>query len=667
MKKKALAILLAVLLVVALLPSFALAAGPDINTASNWVADRTEPGDFAISGGNITFTVTENPAADSWYAWQGRGFFTGAEFGGEWSVEYDIVVTDAMLTTDNINASVWIQIDEDGGNTAASQADCVDWCIVKYSKEDAAPAWQWWDSINGTWNDIAGVTPTAGTHTVKISFKDGTVTQSIDGTDVNDYSVGVTEAAPVYLIVMGRSYGDSFGLTFGVPEIVYPMFQMEDFGLWGAAYPGWYNVGWRYAASFDVTTITGIEVGLCDASGALIVKYTADADQLAFQASNGYITAAKQSSAPFSYTIEEIEDDDWTVTYGPAADKWQVAACYVTVTTSAGKTWTGENAYAHTHVYDQEIVRDGALKSAATYSSPAIYYKSCIDGAVGDTETFEYGDPLPLPPAPPAPVTYALTFATDGGTEIPALSVTAGTVVDLADYAPEKDGFTFAGWFADEALTEAVTSVTVTAAKTVYAKWDKVPCDGGEDCVSHPYADVDTAAWYHEAVDYVIENGLMQGIGDGKFDPLGVTTRAQLVMTLYRLEGEPAAAFEPTFNDVAESDWYADAVMWANSTGIACGYGNGEFGAEDALLREQAAVILYRYAVYKGLDVSVDPNTNFLSFNDFWDVSDYATAAMEWALTRGIIEGYDWDILPQGDAIRVQTAAMLFRFCENVL
>ena len=120
------------------------------------------------------------------------------------------------------------------------------------------------------------------------------------------------------------------------------------------------------------------------------------------------------------------------------------------------------------------------------------------------------------------------------------------------------------------------------------------------------------------------------------------------------------------FTDVAEGEWYTDAVRWAAGADIVGGYGNGEFGADDTITREQLAAILYRYAVYKGYDVSVGEDTNLLSYADFADLSEYAIPAMQWACGAGIVNGTSESTLtPQGEATRAQVAAMLQRFCQQ--
>ena len=182
-----------------------------------------------------------------------------------------------------------------------------------------------------------------------------------------------------------------------------------------------------------------------------------------------------------------------------------------------------------------------------------------------------------------------------------------------------------------------------------------------------PFGDVDDGDWFADAVRFVYENGMMNGVSETYFAPHATTSRSMIVTILYRLEGEPVVDDAMDFTDVAGDAYYAEAVRWAASEGIVGGYGGGLFGSDDAVTREQLAVILYRYAVYKGYDVSIGEDTNILSYADFADLSEYAIPAMQWACGAGVITGVtDATLVPQGEATRAQVAAMLMRFCEAI-
>ena len=185
-------------------------------------------------------------------------------------------------------------------------------------------------------------------------------------------------------------------------------------------------------------------------------------------------------------------------------------------------------------------------------------------------------------------------------------------------------------------------------------------------CPSEKYTDVNTAAWYHEGVDYAIKNGLMEGVGSNLFAPDATTTRAMVVTILYRLDGEPAVTKDIPFADVPAGQWYSNAINWAAANGIVDGYGNGKFGPDDTITREQMAAILYRYASYKGYSVS--DLANLTGYTDAASVSEWAATAMRWAVAEGLIEGTSATTLsPSGDSTRAQVATILMRFCEGVV
>lgn len=179
------------------------------------------------------------------------------------------------------------------------------------------------------------------------------------------------------------------------------------------------------------------------------------------------------------------------------------------------------------------------------------------------------------------------------------------------------------------------------------------------------FTDVNTADWFYDEVEYVYDKGMMGGTGADTFNPNGTTTRGMIVTVLHRMEGTPAAA-GVEFTDVPADAWYADAVAWASANSIVNGVGSGLFAPNDPITREQLASILFRYAQYKGYDVSVGLSTNILSYDDALDVSDYAFSALQWACGAGLINGIGTALAPQGNATRCQVAAILMRLCENV-
>lgn len=179
------------------------------------------------------------------------------------------------------------------------------------------------------------------------------------------------------------------------------------------------------------------------------------------------------------------------------------------------------------------------------------------------------------------------------------------------------------------------------------------------------FSDV-TDGWYQNAVAYVVENRLMNGMGDGStFEPGTPTSRGMLVTILYRLEGEPAVSGSSGFADVAASQWYTKAVIWASANGIVDGYGNGSFGPGDPITREQFATILYRYAQYKKLNTSA--SNDLSGYTDADRVSSWAADGMKWANGSGLITGVtSTTLVPGNKASRAEAATILMRYCEKI-
>lgn len=183
--------------------------------------------------------------------------------------------------------------------------------------------------------------------------------------------------------------------------------------------------------------------------------------------------------------------------------------------------------------------------------------------------------------------------------------------------------------------------------------------------VELPFTDVPEGAWYEDAAAYVYKHGLMAGTSATTFAPDVTTSRAMIATILWRMAGSPVVNFAMNYTDVAQGQWYSEAVRWATSEGVVTGYGNGLFGTNDSITREQLASILYRYAQTKGYDTSVGENTNILSYTDALEISEYAIPAMQWACGAGIMEGDAGYLTPQGDATRAQVATMLMRWMEQ--
>ena len=198
---------------------------------------------------------------------------------------------------------------------------------------------------------------------------------------------------------------------------------------------------------------------------------------------------------------------------------------------------------------------------------------------------------------------------------------------------------------------------TRCGAKDPNSQPSPVDCDGGEACPAYSFSDVNAGDWYHEAVDYTLKNGLMNGVGGGRFDPDGSLTRAMLVTILYRSENTPDVSGESNpFADVPDGQWYTDAVIWAAKEGIVNGTSKTTFAPNDSITREQIATILYRY------DGAVKVSGDLDQFSDASDVSTYALDAMVWAVKEGIIGGMNGKLSPKDNATRAQIATILYRY-----
>lgn len=180
-----------------------------------------------------------------------------------------------------------------------------------------------------------------------------------------------------------------------------------------------------------------------------------------------------------------------------------------------------------------------------------------------------------------------------------------------------------------------------------------------------PFTDVSTSDWFYSDVMFVYENGLFSGTDSRSFSPNASMTRAMLVTVLYRLEGEPAGTGSSSFSDVSSGSYYEKAVAWAAANGIVTGTGSTSFSPDAKVTREQLAAILYRYAQYKKL--GTDAGAKLDSFSDAGNVSGYASEALSWAVSEGLINGASGRLMPKGDATRAQVAAILHRFVENVM
>ena len=304
---------------------------------------------------------------------------------------------------------------------------------------------------------------------------------------------------------------------------------------------------------------------------------------------------------------------------------------------------------------------DGTIEGNVTNEGTIDY-----DGKITGTLTNKDGGKVEYPYVPPVIPTYkttveeceggsvvaspssaregqkvTLTVKPQAGQELKSLKVTDkdGDAVTLTKV---EGGYTF---------NMPKGGVTVTA---VFG------CDGGAACPSKGFTDLDSDKWYHEYMDYAVEQGLLEGTTPTTMEPNATLTRAQLAQILYNLEGKPQVQGDLDFTDVAEGKWYYAAILWANQEGVVDGMSPDTFAPNEDISRQDLALMLYRYAGEPTVTGDLD------GFKDAGQVGDWAEEAITWAVEEGIIDGMTPTTLePTGTATRAQAAAMLQRFLEG--
>ena len=342
--------------------------------------------------------------------------------------------------------------------------------------------------------------------------------------------------------------------------------------------------------------------------------------------SNEY-TYTLQGDAPASTTV--IFSSSEKVTINGEEQSTGVGSVQVPIPTGSSTITVtmGEKTY-HLH-----LTRSGGGGGERTYP-PTIL------------ET-EHGTVTVDPTHPRQGDTVTITAQADEGYEVGEVTVTRpdGSQVELTENSDGTWGFTQPG-----------ESVTIAVA---------FRCDGGELCPSAHLTDVELGTWYHEAVDYVVEHGIMAGVSATAFQPNGSLTRGQVVQILHNLEGKPEETAEAPFTDTA-GHWALEAIAWAAQNNVVAGYDDGTFGPEKLVTREEFAQMMYNYAKFKGYDLTA--GGDLAQFPDAGAISDWAETALSWANGKGLINGHDnGTIDPQGNTTRAQAASIMKNFDLKVV
>ncbi len=393
------------------------------------------------------------------------------------------------------------------------------------------------------------------------------------------------------------------------------------------------QTGGRHALAARASTVLRLDIPPANAGDV-----HENAFAVAFDAAGGTVTPAEMSAGPDG-TLSSLPTP---VRSGYTFDGW--------FTASEEQVTTSTVFSSDTTVYARWSQNNSGGSSRPDYSygdedSSPVYYSISTPSATGGKVTVK-------PARAAAGDRVTITVTPNGGYQLASLTV-AGRNGKPLDLTEKEDGtFTF-----------IMPSRTVT----VSAEFEPLPPEPAETPDpeetpelpwNNPFPDVPDTAWYYGAVRFVTEKGLMNGYEDGQFRGEDYLSRAQLAQILYNKEGKPSAGQGISFIDVAAGAWYAGAIAWASEKGIAGGYGDGQFGPDDSITREQLVVMLWRYA-------GSPASTAALPFLDEQQISGYAREAVCWAVENNMVQGYENGTFdPAGATTRAHAAQILQNYLE---
>ncbi|MGE4214159.1 MAG: S-layer homology domain-containing protein [Anaerotignaceae bacterium] len=302
--------------------------------------------------------------------------------------------------------------------------------------------------------------------------------------------------------------------------------------------------------------------------------------------------------------------------------------------------FTGNATFAYKKKSSDDSVDGGGSVSTTNYTITAKAQKGGTISPDGEVSVSKNAD-------------KTFTITANKGYEVKDVIVDGASVGKVTKYS-----------FEDVTKAHTITASFVETKEEVKEEVKEEKKD--ENSKKASFGDVKDGDWFKKAVDYVTENGLMSGTSDKEFAPNLSTTRGMIVTILWRLEGQPSAKGKANFTDVADGEYYAEAVAWAAENDIVGGYGNGIFAPNDVITREQLASILYRYSKVKGYDTT-QGGMAVKEFSDYSQLSSWAGESTSWAVNAGLISGTGNSQLdPKGSATRAQVASILMRYCEEV-
>ena len=410
------------------------------------------------------------------------------------------------------------------------------------------------------------------------------------------------------------------------------------------------NITWTWAAVTGSSLPPGLELST---SGVISGTPTATGTStFTVKASNAYGSDSKEftltiNPAPVLVNSVTLNKSETTLTVG--GTDTLTATITPTNATNQNVTWSSDNESIAT-------VSNGVVTAVAP--GTATITVTTADGnytAVCTVSVTHY-----IPPVP----SYLIQLTEVEGGTVTADRAAARQGTEVALTVTPDEGFALASLAVTDFFGNQVDiSRNSDGTYSFVMPASQVTVSAAFAPAQLPFIDVTEANWYYDEVYYVWANGLMQGTSATTFGPGVDTTRAMVVTILWRLEGEPASGYDMDYSDVAGGAWYAGAVRWATEHGIVNG-SEGQFYPGGIVTREQLAAMLYRYAQYKGYDLTAGGDLS--GFADAGAVSGWAETSLEWAVSQSLIQGSANQIDPTGSAIRAQLAAILMRFCENL-
>jgi len=307
-----------------------------------------------------------------------------------------------------------------------------------------------------------------------------------------------------------------------------------------------------------------------------------------------------------------------------------------------------ENIYTFTLKLVQTVIGGGG-GGGITVKDYAVTVGTVANGtAAADTARAEAGDKV------------TVTVTANEGYEVDTVQVTRGTEqIAVTDNGDGTYSFT---------MPAGAVSVTVTTKeKTVVPvdPYDPSAPGHSDNCKAADYDDVDLNEWYHRAVCYVLDKGLMAGYNADTFGPHDPLSRAMVAQLFYNMEGKPQGDHDNRFPDVEEDMWYRDAISWAYANGVVSGYGDGQYRPNKDVTREELVQIFCNYAKVKGW-ADAD-HADLGTFEDDHHVADWHEEAVKWGIGAGLLSGKGGNLIaPRDNAIRAEAAQMLMNFCEEI-